>query len=484
MDEYLGNNDKIFSILGTNVDYGPVSIIFDKSVMDENYEMIINSSTTFLSKVSYQLRPWMHKELEKNDIIYSCISDNLNHFRIHKTSSLRSGSIATMSEWCLLKQVWQRSKLNAKCENWKEIFTKEITGQAKCNIANDSLLVKYDLKSYLKKPMRTIIDEDIINWYLSVDSHSKIEGLLPSEVSLDKIKFLIIPEKHLNSELKKLLKGISTDIYGGTMSDRVIVTKNEKETELWQNIYFLFGDPTFGKFEIPKDFVFTLRTLELLEYWMEKSNNFGSRDNVIKIDISSNSLEVFPDMIMKYQKLYALNISHNQFLTIPSFLAYLPSFELLQGLETNPLPLIPREVVLSGWKSVKEFIKVQNHSVTWNKVKLVFVGKEGSGKTSAVSRLRKIKYNDNVSTNGIEVSSITSQNGIEFEFFDLGGQLIFCKNFYYIILFYLFIIFIIFILSLFYFILFYLYFIIFYVFFYVFLFVLFYFIYFLFHFIL
>lgn len=88
--------------------------------------------------------------------------------------------------------------------------------------------------------MPSITDKHIIDWYFQVDSHGRIEGLLPSHVSLHSVEYIFVPVKSVTNDMKKKMQEYKITMTT-TLLDRLILTKNESHSEQLQQAYFLHG---------------------------------------------------------------------------------------------------------------------------------------------------------------------------------------------------------------------------------------------------
>ena len=164
---------------------------------------------------------------------------------------------------------------------------------------------------------------------------------------------------------------------------------------------------------------------------MERQKNWSQAINVLSIDLSHGKLDVFPESIKRYTNLTKLNVSNNHFLTLPSYLSKMHSLVSVAGVNTNPMSLVPVTSLTEGWKSFKQYLQTMPQTIPWTSVKLFFVGKEGAGKTTLLARMKRIKHTENISTDGIAMSTVRcgkAKLGIDFDCFDLGGQAIYCTN--------------------------------------------------------
>lgn len=264
--------------MGPNVHYGPVSIMFSGRLMSNPQTKIaINSSTTVISGHALTLRPWLKlaaKEFKAtqygfvvspDSTFVDSIAGDLNYFA-HKLASY--GANATRGELELLKQLQRKDCFNTPMP----IILREITSQAILAFMKDRST--YDItpghdydytsggveKLKLKDPHfswaatmdlisgsfppeerkkdrpEDVTTQDIIDWYMNVDPHGRIEALLPSSIPLTDVENIIIPRNVVTPELSKLLK--ETKIGGRRLINRVVFTESEEESLKWQQQCF------------------------------------------------------------------------------------------------------------------------------------------------------------------------------------------------------------------------------------------------------
>jgi hypothetical protein len=276
IDEFLGNHEHVFAVMGPNVHYGPISIMFGTRVLkNPQAKIAINSSTTLISGHALPLRPWLKlaaKEFKatqyggcvaKDYTFQESISVDLGYF-VARYSVY--GAIATRGELELLKQLQRKDCFSS----WVTVIQSEITSQAILAFMKDRS--KYDIepeRDYLsygaevlkqkdphfswvpkmdliagsfppeerkKDRPEDVTTQDIIDWYLNVDPHGRVEALLPSSIPLTDVDLIIIPRTAVTPQLSKLLK--ETKVGGRRLMSYVVFTENEEESLKWQQQWF------------------------------------------------------------------------------------------------------------------------------------------------------------------------------------------------------------------------------------------------------
>ncbi|KAN0024719.1 hypothetical protein ACTFIV_009128 [Dictyostelium citrinum] len=156
--------------------------------------------------------------------------------------------------------------------------------------------------------------------------------------------------------------------------------------------------------------------------------------HLVELDLSDNRITELPKDIQLLKSLRILILRGNLLEDIPLEICYLGDLKILE-LQDNPLNNFPLSVVQSGTKNLLLFCKnilERKKSETWNKVKLMFVGQEGVGKTSLCQALKGSKKKkaelqvtgDTVSTEGVKIQNIKNKK-VEFHAWDFGGQQVF-----------------------------------------------------------
>ncbi|GAM23578.1 hypothetical protein SAMD00019534_067530 [Acytostelium subglobosum LB1] len=158
--------------------------------------------------------------------------------------------------------------------------------------------------------------------------------------------------------------------------------------------------------------------------------------HVTLLDFSDNKIRELPPEIMNLKYLDTLLLRNNLLDTVPLEIAYLVGLRTI-NLQGNPMREFPMEIIEEGAERIKEFclnIIERRNVETWNKVRLMFVGQEGVGKTSLLQALTRVKKNkselqvsgDTISTEGVKIQTVKNKSSsIEFSAWDFGGQQVF-----------------------------------------------------------
>ena len=95
-------------------------------------------------------------------------------------------------------------------------------------------------------------------------------------------------------------------------------------------------------------------------------------------------------------------------------------------LNAKLLETIPAAIRKKGEREIIGYLRdlLSDGQVTWNKAKVMVLGKEGVGKTHLSRRLKGKSYAKNQSTDGIDVSTF-KLGGMELTWYDFGGQEVF-----------------------------------------------------------
>ncbi len=105
-------------------------------------------------------------------------------------------------------------------------------------------------------------------------------------------------------------------------------------------------------------------------------------------------------------KLRHLSIEDLYLEFLPFELVQLPALEQLDFLRGNRFDSIPKDILQRNLKGILLYLKgLQTERALWNKVKLMFVGQEGVGKTSLLEsfKIGPKKNLQNLSTDGIDM---------------------------------------------------------------------------------
>ena len=141
VDEILGTNQQVFSIIGPHLgnNYGTIMFILKKEIMSHlDFNMTINAGTSFYSGETFKHRPWAKGSLDITK----------PQERIQK---------------------FHQSKFHPMMKNWSELFALDLCEQ-----------------------MQSISLENLIEFWISKNSHGVIEGHLPNIVPLSMVKYVII----------------------------------------------------------------------------------------------------------------------------------------------------------------------------------------------------------------------------------------------------------------------------------------------------
>ena len=123
-------------------------------------------------------------------------------------------------------------------------------------------------------------------------------------------------------------------------------------------------------------------------------------------------------------KRLTVDLSNQGLEYLPPCLARLPDNAEIK-LDGNPLSFVP-QAVRENSVSLMQYLREMDVSgkVTWNRAKVMVLGKEGVGKTHLYHRVRGLKYDKNLSTNGVDINTF-ELDGMELTWFDFGGQEVF-----------------------------------------------------------
>lgn len=96
-----------------------------------------------------------------------------------------------------------------------------------------------------------------------------------------------------------------------------------------------------------------------------------------------------PEWVEQLTSAKKIDLSFNQINVLPFFLTQMTNLKEVR-LEGNPLESIPTEVKEGGLKRLLVYLRqLEVSRVKWNRVKLMFVGKEAVGKTTLLRAFRK-----------------------------------------------------------------------------------------------
>lgn len=149
--------------------------------------------------------------------------------------------------------------------------------------------------------------------------------------------------------------------------------------------------------------------------------------HLTELNISNNGLKEIRRDITKLTSLKSLDIGGNNLSFPPIPLIDVPSLQKLKW-NPNPWKALPTSLVKSNnMQSLLSYLRaLSEDKVQWNRVKLMIVGQENVGKSSLLRCLQQQPRDINVSTNGIDMQSLTNlSDSIEFSAWDFGGQEVF-----------------------------------------------------------
>ena len=152
--------------------------------------------------------------------------------------------------------------------------------------------------------------------------------------------------------------------------------------------------------------------------------------NLTQLNLESNGLKSLPAEITQLQNLTRLDLGSNELKSLPQEILQLKRLEYL-GLDENPLQQPPPEIVEQGLEAIfaylrELFAEVQAQVV--NEAKLLLVGQGDVGKTCLAKRLIYDTFQDEESTEGIDILSWSvaapgpEQENIQLNVWDFGGQ--------------------------------------------------------------
>ncbi len=126
-------------------------------------------------------------------------------------------------------------------------------------------------------------------------------------------------------------------------------------------------------------------------------------------------------------KIETLDLRNLCLQTLPLWIGALPNLKTLLVVEGNPLSGIARNIVAKGDFGVLRYLRDLSSSEkeSWSRVKVLSLGKEGSGKTHLMHLLAGRAYTRNESTDGIEISTVHLPGSFDLTWFDFGGQEVF-----------------------------------------------------------
>jgi small GTP-binding protein len=148
--------------------------------------------------------------------------------------------------------------------------------------------------------------------------------------------------------------------------------------------------------------------------------------NLRKLKLGDNQLSTLPLEIAQLKNLKELSLNHNQLSTLPPEIAQLKNLKYLY-LDDNPLKQPPPEIVEQGIPAIFEYLS-RAAKVTINEAKLILVGQGDVGKTCLAERLINGTFEEQESTEGIDIFSwginapTEKREEIKLNVWDFGGQ--------------------------------------------------------------
>lgn len=148
------------------------------------------------------------------------------------------------------------------------------------------------------------------------------------------------------------------------------------------------------------------------------------------ISIAHNNIEHISDQIVELKDLESLNLSYNRLKKIPSNLYQIK----LKTNKTSPQGLllhgnnfeVPAEIFNQEPSEILSFLGYSKKKEFLNEIKLILLGEGNAGKTSLVNSFKNIPFDDELKmTPGIEISNyFTKLHGRRFKIniWDFGGQ--------------------------------------------------------------
>jgi small GTP-binding protein len=170
-----------------------------------------------------------------------------------------------------------------------------------------------------------------------------------------------------------------------------------------------------------------LKNLTTLYLWNNSLEGLPSEIRELKsltvLDLSGNVLESLPPEIGELESLTVLDLSGNPLTDIPQWIIQLKNLNFLK-LDEN---LVPQEISARGINSIFEFIKSTSDQYV-NEAKLILLGQGDVGKTCLAKKLIYDTFQDEKSTEGIDILSwnvkAPTEEGedIRLNVWDFGGQ--------------------------------------------------------------
>lgn len=156
--------------------------------------------------------------------------------------------------------------------------------------------------------------------------------------------------------------------------------------------------------------------------------NFSSLKNLRRIYLSNSKIVELPDFLGTFYQLEELYLCGTKISSLPKSLEKLRFLEEL-SLEGTPLAeKLPPEILRQSAKEIVKYVLAQQSDVAkeyFNESKMVIVGQGHVGKSSILNRLINNTYEDNKSTEGIDISEYfftRDDENYKLNVWDFGGQ--------------------------------------------------------------
>jgi len=155
-------------------------------------------------------------------------------------------------------------------------------------------------------------------------------------------------------------------------------------------------------------------------------DSVGQLTQLQLLNLSGNRLTVLPESFVKLSQLQGLNLIGNRLTDLPSYFAQLEQLKVL-NLDGNPLNPELAEASKQGLDAVKAYLRAKADSIILSQAKLILVGEGEVGKTCLMDSLLGREWQEHTSTHGIEINSIqlfnpATKTEITLNSWDFGGQ--------------------------------------------------------------